>query len=578
MKLLRSSAALAIFSAAFAFGLAAEPAAQAVIDGSKPGPVINRNVYGHFAEHLGRCIYEGLWVGEDSPIPNTKGYRNDVIAALKNLQVPVLRWPGGCFADEYHWRDGIGPREKRPAMINTHWGGVVENNHFGTHEFLDFCELMGIEPYVCVNVGSGTVQEEMEWIEYMTSDANSPIANLRRANGREEPWKVHYVAVGNESWGCGGNMTPQFYADNYRRYNTFVKNYGGNRIQRIAGGPNDFNYEWTETLMKSAAKQMNGLSLHYYTRTGKGWPPKGSATEFGETEWMSVLANTLKMEELVTNHSAIMDKYDPQKKVALVVDEWGTWYEKTPGSRQGFLEQQNSLRDALVAALNLHIFQAHADRVTMANIAQFINVLQAMILTDRENGGHPNLSRLRDAQGAPGRHLAAGRPDHARLFTRRKQGSRRERLGLARPQGEGSHLLHQCGSRQARRGGLYAHGNHGEIRQRPHPHRRGDERPQHLWRAPYRRAGRLRRGATGGRFDERHAAGQVRRDARVELSRRRTPCCASPPGLFLPWRRSRPWRRNLHPGPSRRSPSSAIPGSTARPTLRSSTAAPTRSG
>lgn len=384
MKLLRSTVVLTALAALCSLGRAADPIAHLIINAARAGPVINKNIYGHFAEHLGRCIYEGLWVGENSPIPNTKGYRNDVVAALKNLQVPVLRWPGGCFADEYHWRDGIGPREKRPAMINTHWGGVVENNHFGTHEFLNFCEMMGIEPYVCVNVGSGTVQEEMEWIEYMTSDADSPMANLRRANGRDQPWKVHYVAVGNESWGCGGNMTAQFYADNYRRYNTFVKNYGTNRIQRIAGGPNDFNYEWTQTLMKSAAKQMNGLSLHYYTRTTTGWPPKGSATEFDETQWINVLVNTLKMEELVTNHSAIMDQYDPQKKVGLVVDEWGTWYEKTPGSRQGFLEQQNSLRDALVAALNLHIFQAHADRVTMANIAQFINVLQAMILTDKE--------------------------------------------------------------------------------------------------------------------------------------------------------------------------------------------------
>jgi alpha-N-arabinofuranosidase len=384
MKLLRLSFAVAALAASFTPARAADSTATLVIDATKPGPVINKNIYGQFSEHLGRCIYEGLWVGEDSKIPNTKGYRNDVIAALKELHVPVLRWPGGCFADEYHWRDGIGPRASRPAMINTHWGGVVENNHFGTHEFLDFCEMMGIEPYVCVNVGSGTVQEEMEWIEYMTSDADSPLTRLRKQNGREQPWKVHYVAVGNESWGCGGNMTAQFYSDNYRRYNTFVKNYGANRIQRIAGGPSDFNYEWTETLIKSAAKQMNGLSLHYYTLPTGVWSAKGSATEFGEDQYIATLSRTLKMEELVTKHSAIMDKYDPQKKVGLVVDEWGTWYDKTPGSPNGFLEQQNTLRDALVAALNLHIFQAHADRVTMANIAQFINVLQAMILTDKE--------------------------------------------------------------------------------------------------------------------------------------------------------------------------------------------------
>jgi len=387
MKLLRflpAIAALAAYSLAPDLR-AAEPTARVIVDAAKPGPVINRNIYGQFAEHLGHCIYEGIWVGEDSPIPNTKGYRNDVLAALKNLNVPIIRWPGGCFADEYHWRDGIGPREKRPAMINTHWGGVVENNHFGTHEFLDLCELLGVEPYICGNVGSGTVRELMEWVEYMTSDADSPMANLRRQNGRDKPWKVHYLAVGNESWGCGGNMSPEYYAGEYRRYNTFVKNYSPDyRIQRVACGPDSANYEWTDTVMKLAGRQINGLSLHYYTLPTGDWSAKGSATNFGENQYFSTLNRTLKMEELVTRHSAIMDKYDPQKKVGLVVDEWGVWTDVEPGTNKGFLYQQNSLRDAIVAALNFHIFQAHADRVTMANIAQMINVLQAMILTDKE--------------------------------------------------------------------------------------------------------------------------------------------------------------------------------------------------
>ena len=378
------ASAFALLAAQFVTG--AELSAKLTVDASKAGPVINRKIYGQFSEHLGRCIYEGLWVGENSPIPNTKGYRNDVIAAIKELHVPILRWPGGCFADEYHWRDGIGPRESRPAMINTHWGGVVENNHFGTHEFLDFCEMLGIEPYVCVNVGSGTVQEAMEWVEYMTSDADSPLVNLRRKNGREKPWNVRFIAVGNENWGCGGDMTPEFYAWNYRRYNTFIKNYrpgAENKIQRIACGPSGTNYEWTEVLMKIAGQKMNGLALHYYTRLTRGWP-RGSATEFGEDQWFTILEKTLLMEELVTKHGAIMDKYDPEKKIGLMVDEWGTWYDPTPGSHQGFLEQQNTMRDALVAAINLNIFHQHADRVTMSNIAQFINVLQAMILTDKE--------------------------------------------------------------------------------------------------------------------------------------------------------------------------------------------------
>jgi alpha-N-arabinofuranosidase len=359
--------------------------ATLTIQGAQSGPVINANIYGHFTEHLGHCIYEGIWVGENSPIPNTRGIRNDVVAALKQLKVPQVRWPGGCFADEYHWRDGIGPKESRPSMINTHWGGVVENNHFGTHEFLDFCEQVGCEPYICLNVGSGTVQEAMEWVEYMTSDADSPMANLRRKNGRDKPWKIRYLAIGNESWGCGGNMTPQFYADNYRRYNTFVKNYDrATPIERIACGPNEGNYEWTETLMKNGGR-MNGLALHYYTLPTGSWRgSKGSATQFSEEQYFATLRNTLKMEELIAKHSAIMDKYDAQKRVGLVVDEWGIWTDVEPGTNPGFLYQQNSLRDAILAAINLHIFQAHADRVSMANIAQMINVLQSVILTDKE--------------------------------------------------------------------------------------------------------------------------------------------------------------------------------------------------
>jgi alpha-N-arabinofuranosidase len=352
---------------------------------TEAGPTINPNIYGQFAEHLGHGIYGGIWVGEDSKIPNTRGMRNDVLQALKNLQVPVLRWPGGCFADEYHWKDGIGPRAKRPSIINTHWGSVVENNHFGTHEFMDLCELIGADPYVCGNVGSGTPQEMMEWVEYISSDAQSPMANLRRANGRDKPWKLPYFGVGNESWGCGGSMRPEYYADNYRRYNTFVKNYDReNPVYRIACGASDSDYNWTETMMKMAAKNMNGLSLHYYTLPTGDWKKKGSALDFAEDQWIATFAATLRMDEFLTKHSAIMDKYDPEKKVGLVVDEWGTWYDVAPNTNPGFLFQQNTIRDALVAGTNLHLFQKHADRVSMSNIAQMINVLQAMILTDND--------------------------------------------------------------------------------------------------------------------------------------------------------------------------------------------------
>jgi alpha-N-arabinofuranosidase len=362
----------------------AEPLhAELVIRADEPKGTINRNIYGQFAEHLGRLIYGGIWVGEDSPIPNTRGLRNDVIAALKELHIPVIRWPGGCFSDEYHWRDGIGPRDKRPRRPNASWGGV-DTNAFGTHEFMDLCELLGADPYINGNLGSGTPQEMMEWIEYMTSNSDSTLANLRRQNGRDKPWKVPYFAVGNESWGCGGEMRPEHYADEYRRYATFIKDYSGNHIQKLAVGPHDEYYNWTEVLMSQAAKQMNGLSLHYYTLPTGDWSHKGSATQFDEKQWHSTLVRALRIQEFIEKHSAIMDKYDPQKRVGLMVDEWGTWYDPAPGKDMGALYQQNSLRDAVVAGINLNIFNNHSDRVQMANIAQMVNVLQAMILTDQE--------------------------------------------------------------------------------------------------------------------------------------------------------------------------------------------------
>jgi alpha-N-arabinofuranosidase len=357
--------------------------ATLVVHADQPGTTINKNIYGHFAEHLGRLVYEGLWVGENSPIPNTGGLRNDVLAALKELRIPVLRWPGGCFADEYHWRDGIGPRDKRPRRPYASWGGV-DTNAFGTHEFMELCELLGADAYINGNVGSGTPQEQMEWIEYMTSDADSTLANLRRQNGREKPWKVPFFAVGNETWGCGGQMRPEFYADVYRQYATFIKNHSGNHIQKLAVGSYDDNYTWTEVLMAQAAKHMDGLSLHYYTLPTGDWEKKGSATQFAEKEWHATLARTLRIDELIQKHSAIMDKHDPQKRVGLMVDEWGTWYDAEPGRDMGALYQQNTLRDAIVAAVNLNIFNKHADRVRMANIAQMVNVLQAMVLTDKE--------------------------------------------------------------------------------------------------------------------------------------------------------------------------------------------------
>ncbi len=351
---------------------------------------ISPEIYGHFSEHLGRCIYEGIYVGEDSPVPNVKGMRKDVVDALKDMAIPVLRWPGGCFADEYHWKDGIGPKDKRKRMVNTNWGGVVEDNSFGTHEYFELCDQLGCKTYINGNVGSGTVQEMSEWIEYMTFEGESPLANERRANGRDKAWKVDWFGVGNENWGCGGNMVPEYYADVYRRYQSFVKMYDkDNPIKRVACGPSDFDYEWTEKLLNRLFTHcfdhlhgnLDALSLHYYTLP-HNWDHKGSATDFTDEEWYITLFKTLKMDEIITKHSNIMDKYDPKKILALVVDEWGCWYDVEEGTNPGFLYQQNTIRDALVAGINLNIFNKHCDRVRMANIAQTVNVLQSVILTE----------------------------------------------------------------------------------------------------------------------------------------------------------------------------------------------------
>ena len=367
--------------------------AKLVIDANRKLSKINKEIQGQFSEHLGRCIYEGLYVGENSDIPNVNGMRTDVVEALKNIKVPVLRWPGGCFADEYHWKDGIGPKESRKKMINTNWGGVVEDNSFGTHEFFELCRQIGCETYINGNMGSGTVQEMSEWVEYMTFDGVSPMADLRAENGHEKPWTVDFFGIGNENWGCGGNMNPEFYGNMYRRYQTFVRDYDGNKkIRKIACGANSDDYEWTQEVMKACFRRispqqhgmMDGLSLHYYT-VPETWDHKGSATEFAEKDWYKTMKKTMYMEELIRRHSAIMDQYDPDKKVGMIVDEWGTWYDVEPGTNPGFLYQQNTMRDALVAGINLNLFNKHSDRVKMANIAQIVNVLQSMILTkDKE--------------------------------------------------------------------------------------------------------------------------------------------------------------------------------------------------
>ena len=386
-------ASLTLLAVAVTVPVAAAQKVQMSVDVSKAGAKIDRNLFGQFAEHLGHGVYEGIWVGPDSKIPNTRGIRNDVVAALKALKVPDVRWPGGCFADEYHWRKGIGPQ--RTVTLNPNWGGVIESDTFGTHEFMDFLDQIGAEAYLSVNVGSGTPQEAAEWLEYLTTAQPTTLAKERAANGHPAPYKVAFLGIGNESWDCGGNMTPDYYLSQLKIYSRFVRNFNPaqqdkQQMLKIAVGPGGSESrwtEWTDAIMKAYQSHtwswdMNGLSMHSYTVVK--WPPSYASVGFGETEYAQILKSTLEMNDLVEKHSAIMDKYDPEKKVALVVDEWGGWYAPLPGSTPGFLVQQNSLRDAILAALNLNIFAQHADRVRMANIAQMINVLQAMILTDKE--------------------------------------------------------------------------------------------------------------------------------------------------------------------------------------------------
>jgi alpha-N-arabinofuranosidase len=376
-QLLALVATLAVGASALAADI------KLVVNADQPGPVIHRNIYGQFAEHLGTGIYEGMWVGPESKIPNVRGWRKDVVNALKELKVPLVRWPGGCFADEYHWRDGIGPRNKRPTKINTNWGGVPENNAVGTHEFFDLVEQLGAEAYVNGNLGTGSAQEMSEWLEYMTGEGKSTLTDLRRKNGRDKPFRVHYFAVGNEAWGCGGNMRPEFYADQYRQVATFLKAPQHNRPVMIASGGNGMQTEWTEALSKGV-HSVNAISHHAYTLPTGNWEKKGSAVGFPESEWVSTLGNVQQIEEMIKANKAVLDKNDPSKKIGFYFDEWGSWYDPDPGSNPGFLVQRNTLRDALLAALHFNVFHAHADRVQMTNIAQMVNVLQAMILTSKD--------------------------------------------------------------------------------------------------------------------------------------------------------------------------------------------------
>lgn len=360
-----------------------ESVQHVVVAPGEPIGVINPYLHGQFAEHLGELVYPGICVEPDCGIPNTHGIRDDVVAALKPLGVPVLRWPGGCFADDYRWRDGIGPIERRPLRLNRHWGLALEPNRFGTHEFVAFCRAIGAEPYFAANLGSGTPADLRDWAEYCNHGGPSALADERRANGAEEPFGVRLWGIGNENWACGGDMSPERYAEEFCRFRSYLSAYSGTAPQAIACGPNGPDWAWTRRFLRHMREHygnrlgaVQGFAAHYYCGTA------GTATEFTEAQWLELLAKARAVEGVIVGTRSIVDEVDPERRVRLLLDEWGTWHPVEAGKPAGGLYQQSTMRDACVAALSLDLFHNHADKLYMANIAQLINVLQALLLVD----------------------------------------------------------------------------------------------------------------------------------------------------------------------------------------------------
>ncbi len=334
---------------------------------------IRPELHGQFAEHLGSCIYGGLWLGKD--------YRRQAVDYLRALEIPVLRWPGGCFADDYHWRDGIGPAAKRPKSVNLHWGKYVEDNSFGTHEFIRLCRLIRTEPYLAGNVGTGTPQELRDWMEYCNHPAGSSLSDERAANGSPEPFGVRYWGVGNENWGCGGQMTPEEYAAHYRRFSTFLRGFGDARPFLIACGPSRNDLDWSRRFLDAMGRrlgQIQGFAMHFYSR-GRDY-----ATQFTVDAMQEQLSSFAGLEKAILDQRALLDKYDPKRNVGLMVDEWGVWDRMVPEEekRYGRLWQQITMRSAVAAALGLNVFHRQADKLIMGNLAQMVNVLHALLLTE----------------------------------------------------------------------------------------------------------------------------------------------------------------------------------------------------
>src|SRR5450432_3224913 len=368
---------------------------------------ISPNIYGHFAENLSGVIYDGIWVGENSKIPNVNGIRKELIEEMRKIKAPVVRYPGGCFADSYDWRDGVGPVDKRPRRTNFWAEGEAANapashkydpNRFGTNEFVHFCKLIGAQPYLAANVRSLPAEQFYQWAEYCNSPAGSTtLADTRAAAGYSEPFDVRYWGVGNESWGCGGNFTPQEYAVEFRRYTTWVPRYG-QALSFIASGPNDESWDWTRGFLEEIVRKgpgelrnIYGMALHYYAwnlsrgKTRNWVEGKGDALKFESIDWYELMQQGDVMESLINGHWQVMGEIDKEHRIKLVVDEWGPWYrpgsEATPGDQ---LEQMPTLRDAVFSGLTLDTFNRHPEKVAMANCAQLINCLNSLYLAHED--------------------------------------------------------------------------------------------------------------------------------------------------------------------------------------------------
>ena len=372
----------------------------------EPKDEISRNIYGHFTEHIGGVIYDGVWVGENSKIPNQYGIRSALIDKLKQIRVPILRWPGGCFADSYDWKDGIGPAAQRPRRTNF-WEGdpdavrlhgkgpqIIEPNTFGTNEFMRFCKLSGAEPYLAVNLRSLPALDFDHWVEYCNSPAGSTTyGDMRASSGFPEPFNVRYWGVGNESWGCGGNFAPEQYASEFRRYTDWLPQFGVD-LQLIGAGPNGNDMDWTRRFFEQLStghayrnRHFSGWSIHHYAanlsrgKTHDWILGKGDALQFDAVDWYELLMECNRIEQIMADQWTVMAEYDPQHRVKLVVDEYGPWYrEGTELDPTHIFGQQVTVRDALATALTLDAFNRNAEKVSVATCAQLINNINALFL------------------------------------------------------------------------------------------------------------------------------------------------------------------------------------------------------